>query len=105
MLPNILKNIYNLNAREKLQQATIAYIVHNLNSSKEIDELKKVFQAMDLNNDGMLNYSEIKKAYEKYFGVVSEVRINKIIEEMDNNSDGIISYEEFLRVGLNQRIF
>jgi Ca2+-binding EF-hand superfamily protein len=53
----------------------------------------------------MLNYSEIKKAYEKYFGVVSEVRMNKIIEEMDNNSDGIISYEEFLRVGLNQRIF
>ena len=105
MLPNILKNIYNLNAREKLQQATIAYIVHNLNSSKEIEELKKVFQAMDLNNDGMLNYSEIKKAYEKYFGVVSEVRMNKIIEEMDNNSDGIISYEEFLRVGLNQRIF
>ena len=105
MLPNVLKNIYNLNAREKLQQATIAFIVHNLNSNKEIEELKKVFQAMDLNNDGMLNYSEIKKAYEKYFGVVSEVRMNKIIEEMDNNSDGIISYEEFLRVGLNQRIF
>ncbi len=105
MLPNVLKNIYNLNAREKLQQATIAFIVHNLNSNKEIEELKKVFQAMDLNNDGMLTYAEIKNAYEKYFGVVSEIKINKIIEEMDNNSDGIISYEEFLRVGLNQRIF
>ena len=105
MLPSVLKNIYNLNAREKLQQATIAFIVHNLNSNKEIEELKKVFQAMDLNNDGMLTYDEIKKAYEKYFGVVSEIKINKIIEEMDNNSDGIISYEEFLRVSLNQRIF
>ncbi len=105
LIPGVLKNIYNLNAREKLQQATIAYIVHNLNSNKETEELKKVFQTMDLNNDGMLNYNEIKTAFQKYFGVVSEVKINKIIEEMDNNSDGIISYEEFLRVALNQSIF
>ena len=105
LVPGVLKNIYNLNAREKLQQATIAYIVHNLNSNKEIEELKKVFQTMDLNNDGMLNYNEIKTAFQKYFGVVSEVKINKIIEEMDNNSDGIISYEEFLRVAVNQSIF
>jgi calcium-dependent protein kinase len=105
LIPGVLKNIYNLNAREKLQQATIAYIVHNLNSNKEIEELKKVFQSMDLNNDGMLNYNEIKTAFQKYFGVVSEVKINKIIEEMDNNSDGIISYEEFLRVAVNQSIF
>ena len=105
LVPGVLKNIYNINAREKLQQATIAYIVHNLNSNKEIEELKKVFQTMDLNNDGMLNYNEIKTAFQKYFGVVSEVKINKIIEEMDNNSDGIISYEEFLRVAVNQSIF
>ena len=68
--------------------------------------LQKVFQEMDVNNDGMLTYSEIKNAYEKYFGkTISEIQINKIIEGMDSNSDGIISYEEFLRVSLNQNHF
>ena len=74
-------------------------------SSKEIEELKKVFQALDVNGDGMLTYTEIKEGFEKYFGKrISEVKLNKIIEEMDSNSDGIISYEEFLRVALNQKM-
>ena len=105
LLPSVLNNIYNLNAKEKLQQATIAYIVHSVYSSKEIEELKKVFQALDVNGDGMLTYTEIKEGFEKYFGKrISEVKLNKIIEEMDSNSDGIISYEEFLRVALNQKM-
>ena len=105
-MAKVLKNISEINAREKLQQATIAYIVHNLNQTKEINDLQKVFQEMDVNNDGMLTYSEIKNAYEKYFGkTISEMQINKIIEGMDSNSDGIISYEEFLRVSLNQNHF
>ena len=105
-MAKVLKNISELNAREKLQQATIAYIVHNLNQTKEINDLQKVFQEMDVNNDGMLTYIEIKNAYEKYFGkTISEMQINKIIEGMDSNSDGIISYEEFLRVSLNQNHF
>ena len=105
ILPNILTNIYHLNAREKLQQATIAYIVHTIDCSKEIDDLKKVFQELDVNGDGLLTYTEIKNGFEKYFGKsVSEVKMNKIIEEMDNNCDGVISYEEFLRVSINQKI-
>lgn len=106
LLPGVLDNIYNFNAREKLQQAIIAYIVHTLYSNREIEDLKKVFQALDVNGDGMLTYTELKEGFEKYFGKsISEVKINKIIEEIDSNSDGIISYEEFLRVSINQKKF
>ena len=104
LLPSVLENLMSLNAREKLQQATIAYIVHSLCSNKELEGLKKVFQELDLNGDGFLTYTEIKAAFDKCFGnQVSEIAINKIIEEMDNNSDGVISYEEFLRVSVNQK--
>ena len=106
LLPGVLDNIYNFNAREKLQQAIIAYIVHTLYSNREIEDLKKVFQALDVNGDGMLTYTELKEGFEKYFGKsISEVKINKIIEEIDSNSDGIISYEEFLRASINQKKF
>jgi calcium-dependent protein kinase len=101
---NVLSNIKNFNACEKFQQATIAYIVHFLYSSIEIDELKKVFKLLDVNGDGRLTYDELKNGFEKTFGkCVSEVEINKIIEEIDGDSDGYISYEEFLRVTINQK--
>jgi calcium-dependent protein kinase len=101
---SVLKNIQDFNAREKLQQATIAYIVHFLYSSQEIDELKKVFKMLDSNNDGRLTYKELKHCFEKYWGTyLSDVKINSIIQEMDGDNDGFISYEEFLRVSINQK--
>jgi Ca2+-binding EF-hand superfamily protein len=100
---SVLKNIYEFNAREKLQQATIAYIVHFLYNSKEIEDLKKVFKKLDQNGDGQLTYLELKNGIEYYFGKYKiEADLNKIIQEIDGDNDGWISYEEFLRVSINQ---
>lgn len=100
----VLANIQTFNAKEKLQQATIAYIVHFVYNSKELEELKKVFKIMDNNGDGRLTYHEVKIAFEKFSGKsISDSQIMKIIEEMDGDSDGYISYEEFLRVSISQK--
>lgn len=100
---SVLQNIYEFNAREKLQQATIAYIVHFLYNSKEIEDLKKVFKKLDQNGDGQLTYLELKNGIEYYFGKYKiEADLNKIIQEIDGDNDGWISYEEFLRVSINQ---
>jgi calcium-dependent protein kinase len=100
----VFKNIVEFNLREKLQKATIAYIVHFLYSSHEIEELKKVFKMLDKNSDGILSYSEIKSGFEKVMGkYISEIEIDKIIQDMDGDNNGFISYEEFLRVSINQK--
>jgi calcium-dependent protein kinase len=100
----VFKNIIEFNLREKLQKATIAYIVHFLYSSHEIDELKKVFKMLDKNSDGILSYVELKSGFEKVMGkYISEIEIDKIIQEMDGDNNGFISYEEFLRVSINQK--
>jgi calcium-dependent protein kinase len=101
---DVLNNIKNFNASEKFQQATIAYIVHFLYSSNEVDELKKVFKVLDVNGDGRLTYDELRNGFDKTFGKhASEVEMNKIIAEIDGDNDGYISYEEFLRVTINQK--
>lgn len=101
---NVLNNIKNFNACEKFQQATIAYIVHFLYSSIEVEELKKVFKKLDVNGDGRLTYDELRNGFEKTFGKhASETEMNKIISEIDGDNDGYISYEEFLRVTINQK--
>ena len=100
----VFKNICEFNLKEKLQKATIAYIVHFIYSSNEIDELKKVFKKLDKNNDGILSYTELKAGFEGVMGKhVSEVEIEKTIKEMDGDYNGFVSYEEFLRVSINQK--
>ena len=100
---DVLKNIKNWDAGEKFQQATVAYIVHFIYPSNEIEELKRVFKTIDKNGDGRLTYDELSKCFELVFGrEVSNIEIGKIIGEIDGDADGYISYEEFLRVSINK---
>jgi calcium-dependent protein kinase len=106
LLPSVFTNIFKLNAREKIQQATIAIIVHNIQQNDQIDKLKDIFELLDINKDGQLTYSEIKQAFMKIFpsDYVTEEKMDLILEKMDENNDGVISYEEFLRVTVNEKI-
>jgi calcium-dependent protein kinase len=99
----VIENIKNFNTKEKLQQATIAYIVHFIYASQELSELKKIFKSFDKNADGRLTYAEFKEGFEKVYGkLLSENEMNEIIEDVDQDLNGYIEYEEFLRVSLNK---
>ncbi len=106
LLPSVITNIYKLNSREKIQQATIGFIVHNIRYTEQIEKLKNIFEFLDIDKDGELTYSEIKKAILKIFPdeYMTEEKINYIIDKMDENKDGVISYEEFLRVTIDEKI-
>ena len=106
LLPSVLSNIYKLNAREKIQQATIALIVHNIQHNDQVEKLKGIFELLDLNKDGQLTYAEIKQAFKQIFpdNYITEDKMKLILEKMDDNKDGVISYEEFLRVTIDEKI-
>ena len=106
LLPSVFENIYKLNAREKIQQATIRIIVHNIQQNDYIEKLRDIFDLLDINKDGQLTYSEIKQAYKKIFpdDYITEEKMDLILEKLDENKDGVISYEEFLRVTINEKI-
>ena len=106
LLPSVISNIYKLNAREKIQQATIGFIVHNIQYSEQVEKLKNIFEFLDIDKDGELTYEEIKKAILKIFpdDYMTEEKINYIIDKMDENKDGVVSYEEFLRVTIDEKI-
>lgn len=100
---DVLKNIKNFDYGEKFQQATIAYIVHFLFPSNEIEELKKVFKMIDKNGDGRLQYDELIKGFEMVYGKeTTPTELKLLIGEIDGDADGYISYEEFLRVAINK---
>ena len=105
---NVLENIKNFNAKEKLQQATIAFIVHFQFASQENKELKKIFKKLDINGDGRLTYKELKDGFSRLdpnerIAGITEADLNRIIEDVDQDMNGYIEYEEFLRVTVNKR--
>ena len=100
---DILENIKDFNAIEKLQQATIAYIVHFIGATDEVKKLKKIFQLLDTNGDGRLTYKELREGFEKIMGSsITDVEMEKISLDIDQDRNGYIEYEEFLRVALNK---
>jgi len=108
----VLKRLKNFNAKEKLQQATMAFIIHFCPAIEENRQLKKMFKELDKNGDGILSYKELKNGFElmynsKAIGLINETinenELHRIIEEVDQDRNGYIDYEEFLRAVINQR--
>ncbi len=100
---NVLQNIKNFDAKEKLQHATLAYIVHFLGATDEVKKLKKIFKLLDTSGDGRLTYQELREGFERIMGTsITDVEMEKIALDLDQDRNGYIEYEEFLRVALNK---
>ena len=109
VVTSALNNISNYHATEKLQQATMAYIVHFISFNKEVEDLKTVFNEFDKNKDGLLSFEEIDHAFTRYCtnkGLQNFTQKNKLIQMLDEiatEKTGHISYEQFLRISIDQR--
>jgi len=98
-----LSNLRNFAAKQKFQQATLAYLVHQVSSSDMIKDLRKIFKEFDKNGDGQLTYSELKEGFKKYFknDNWADKEFDIIVKSFDFDNNKIIEYEEFLRVTIN----
>ena len=93
----VLNRIKNFNVKDKLQQATMSYIVHFLTPPTEFEKMRKIFMSLDQNGDGTLSISELEIGLEKIYGKgTGSVEVKSILSEMDSDNSGSISYEEFL---------
>lgn len=96
-LKPIFKKFQKFVEKDKLQQATLNYIIHNFTESKEFEKLKNIFRSLDENNDGTLSKKELLKGFETVFGKNYNMdEINSIIDSIDMDHNGVITYEEFL---------
>ena len=102
-LKAIIGNIKSFRAEKKLQQAALAYIVHNLAKVDDIKELKNVFLAFDLDGDGRLTKDELIKGMSQVMTKGEAIQdVEKIMQVIDVDKNGYIEYEEFLRASLNK---
>lgn len=95
----------NFSARTKLQQASIAFLVHQLSTNETTKELRKMFLSLDVTGDGKLSYSELREGFDKYYndGVskMTDEEFKELINKLDSDGNGYVEYEEFLSASMN----
>ena len=102
-----LKNITEFCAEQKLQQATLAFLVHNFAPKEELDELKKIFFAFDKNGDGKLSKEEFVKGLANNNNNLNTIlktdgTIEGLLKNIDSDNNGYIGFEEFLIASINK---
>ena len=102
-----IKNITEFCAEQKLQQATLAFLVHNFAPKEELDELKKIFFAFDKNGDGKLSKEEFVTGLTNNNNSLNSLlkknnSIQGLLKNIDQDNNGYIGFEEFLIASINK---
>lgn len=69
-----------------------------LNEQKQ--EIREAFSLFDMNNDGLLDYHELKVALKALGFDLSKREVLDIIREYDTEDRNLISYENFFHAGM-----
>ena len=97
-LNKIYKNIVSFKTHEKyfFQQATIAFMIHNIIKKEDTYHIRNLFLNLDLKGDGKLTYKEVTNGLKKCTNF-QEKDVLKVIKFIDVNRTGFVEYQEFLR--------
>ena len=100
-----IRNLKDFRKKNKLQEAILYFLVNQLTSSEEKNELLKQFLAIDKDGDGLLTMDDLIKAYEKT-GMDTEEAIltaKQTISNVDKSESGAINYTEFITATISKR--
>lgn len=76
--------------------------VELLNEQKQ--EIREAFSLFDMNNDGRLDYHELKVAFRALGFDLSKREVLDIIHEYDTEDRNLITYENFFQAGMYTEI-
>lgn len=103
----MIKNIREYKSNHILQQAALAYIVHNLPNIEVVQNACRLFIKIDKNLDGSISREEfveglnelIDEENEKF----DEQELDNIFDIIDSDKSNSIEYEEFIRAAADKK--
>lgn len=106
VIKSTLGNLRTFQKSSKLRDAVSTFIATQCVSIADTKELRKVFQAIDVNGDGKLSKEEIFTYYCKEMGEeAAEEEARRIIDAVDSDHSGFIDYTEFIKATLDSKTF
>ena len=98
-----VNNLKTYKRESVLQETTIAYLVHNFPDKQEIVDACKLFNKIDLKDNGQITLNDFHIGLSFLLGN-DELRDNmvEIFENLDSNNDNYLGYEEFVRGAIDK---
>jgi calcium-dependent protein kinase len=95
------RNLIQFSAKQKLKQATYAFVVAQLTSKSRKKVIDDVFKKADKNFDGRLSKEELRASFQHRGKILSEEELDDLLNRVDINQDGWINYWEFTAAAMN----
>jgi calcium-dependent protein kinase len=100
--PSFLVNYAKSNIFKKM---TLLFIASRLEDN-EINHLKKIFEAFNLQKDGQISYQELKKGLKELKCChISDEELCELFKSIDVDQNGKIDYTEFLAATIQKKIY
>ncbi len=95
---SLLHEMRTFSAHHKLQQAALTYMVSQLTTKQEKEQLEAVFLALDRSGNGRLSTDELVSGFKEVYGegFPAEEEVLKIMQNIDMDKNGSIDYTEFV---------
>ena len=101
-----LNNIKKYNPDKVIQQASIAFLIHNFPHIEGIKIANLLYLKIDYNNNGVIEKNEFIKELTNLFEEQNEKidtnHILNLFEKIDADCSGYIEHEEFIRAAANK---
>ena len=106
IIMNLLKNVKNYKRDSVIQETALAYLVHNYPQIPDVINACKLFNQIDVDDDGKINKDELFKGLKSRLNNKNLKKdVDLIFKNLDMNGNGYIEYEEFVRAAVNKNIF
>ena len=101
----ILGNLRSFHWEKKLQKATLSFIVTQLTTKEEREEMLELFKSLDKDNNGTLSRQEIEEGMSCFMNVPGlQGEIDQIMRQVDFDGSGEIDYTEFITATINKSL-
>jgi calcium-dependent protein kinase len=101
----IFTNLQTFRSEQKLQKATYAFIVSQLATKKEKEEMLELFKSLDTDGSGTLSRQELIEGFHNlYVEEIDDIEaeVDKIMHQVDTDGSGEIDYSEFVAASMNR---
>ena len=106
IIKNLLNNLKNYKRGSIMQDTALAYLVHNFPQIPDAINACKLFNQIDVDNDGKITKDELYKGLKGKIKIKHlKKEINFIFGNLDMDGNGYIEYEEFVRAAVNKQFF
>ena len=96
--------MFKFSATGKMQLATLSMMVNFMIPKEETAKMQKVFNLLDQNKDGKLNYEEVLEGYSKYYKKDNaDKEVRRFFDLVDADHSNEIDFSEFVTAAANRK--